>query len=146
MGKDELIRDGNILKNKFVNIKGWHHGLFGKQVQQSILGRIKSKIKNLETSIVIDRWLPTTKMSPISGKNIEIDLNQRVFVDEKFSEDRDVKSAKTVLTLGLFNSNLTSKELRSLPVEDLISAFERFYPFDCKLEPMNQEALSFMAG
>lgn len=157
---EQYVRRKDDAANKFVsslkkfstvviqdeNIKGWHHGLFGKQVQQSILGRIKSKIKNLETSMIIDRWLPTTKISPISGKNIKIGLNERIFVDGEFSEDRDVKSAKTILTFGLFNDNLTSKELRSLPVEDLILAFERFYPYDCKLEPMNQEALPFMAG
>jgi len=157
---EEYTRKKDDAANKFVsslkgfekvviqdeNIKGWHSSLFGKQVQQSILGRIKSRIKNLKTSIIINRWIPTTKMSPVTGKNIEIGLNNRMFVDGDFSEDRDVKSAKTILTFGLFDSKLTSKELRSLPVEDLISAFKRFYPFECKLEPMKQEALPFMAG
>jgi putative transposase len=157
---EEYTRKKDDAANKFVsslkeyskvviqdeNIVGWHSNLFGKQVQQSILGRIKSRIKNLGTSIIIDRWLPTTKLSPVSGENVEIGLNDRIFVDRGFSEDRDIKSAKTILTLGLFDSKLTSKELRSLPVEDLISAFERFYPFESKLGPMNQEAPSFKAG
>jgi transposase len=157
---EEYTRKKDDAANKFVsslkefskvviqdeNIKGWSHGLFGKQVQQSILGRIKSRIKHLETSIIIDRWLPTTKISPINGKNIEIGLKDRLFIDGNFSEDRDVKSAKTILTFGLFNSKLTFKELKGLPVEDLISAFERFYPFESKLEPMKQEAPSFKRG
>lgn len=122
------------------NIKGWHSGLFGKQVQQSILGRIKTRIKKLETSVVIDRWIPTTQISPLTGQNIKIPLNQRMFVDGDFSEDRDIKSAKTILCFGLYNPNLTSKELRSLPVEDRTSIFKN-YVFESKFEPLKQEAL-----
>lgn len=128
------------------NIKGWHSGLFGKQVQQSILGRIKSSISRLKTSIVIDRWIPTTKISPVTGKSIKINLNERVFVDGDFREDRDIKSAKTILAFGLYNPNLTSKELRSLPLEEVTSIFKRFYSFGCKLFSLNEEALPLVAG
>lgn len=127
-------------------IKGWHSGLFGKQVQQSILGRIKSGISRLETSIVIDRWIPTTKISPITGKNIKITLDERVFVDGNFKEDRDIKSAKTILCFGLYKPNLTSKELRSLPLEEVTSIFDRFYPFQDKPLSLNEEALPLAAG
>lgn len=108
------------------NLRGWHSGLFGKQVQHSIMGRIKAKLKNLETSIMINRWLPTTKISPVSGKNIKIDLSERMFIDGDFSEDRDVKSAKTILCFGLYDPKLTSTELRSLPIEGIASIFSNY--------------------
>ncbi|NJO61900.1 MAG: transposase [Richelia sp. RM2_1_2] len=127
-------------------IHGWHAGLFGKQVQQSILGRIKSRINQLETSVVIDRWLPTTKISPITGKKIKIGLDERMFIDGNFTEDRDIKSAKTILYFGLYNPNLTAKELSGLPPEEITAVFKQFYCFESKLLPLNEEASPFKAG
>lgn len=125
------------------NIKGWHSGLFGKQVQHSIMGRIKAKLKNLETSIMINRWLPTTKISPISGKNIKIDLSKRMFIDGDFSEDRDIKSAKTILCFGLYDPKLTSTELRSLPAEELTAVFSNYMFESNKSNPAKQEVTAF---
>lgn len=122
------------------NLKGWHTNLFGKQVQQSILGRIKTRLKELETSIMIDRWLPTTKMSPIDGKIINPSLNDRIYQDGDFIEDRDVKSAKTILCFGLYNPKLTRKELMSLPAEAITSIFSNYMFENNKLSPMKQEA------
>lgn len=144
----------NDLANKFVNklkkyekvviqdenLAGWSSSFFGKTVQNSILGRIKSKIKMLETSIVVNRFLPTTKISPISGKLISIPLSQRIFQEGNFLEDRDVKSAKTILALGLYNPNLTRKELMGLPEEERISIFQKFYTFEEQILPMSREA------
>jgi transposase len=150
----KLINKKNDAANKFIsklksyetvvfqdeNLKGWHSGLFGKQVQHSVMGRIKTKLKNLETSIMINRWLLTTKISPISGKNIKINLSERMFVDGDFSEDRDIKSAKTILCFGLYNPKLTSTELRSLPVEELTAVFSNYMFESNKSNPMKQEA------
>lgn len=144
----------NDLANKFVNklkkyekvviqdenLTGWSSSFFGKTIQNSILGRIKSKIKMLETSIVINRFLPTTKISPISGRLISIPLSERVFQEKNFLEDRDVKSAKTILALGLYNPNLTRKELMGLPEEERVSIFQKFYTFEEQILPMSREA------
>ncbi len=128
------------------NIKGWHAGLFGKQVQQSILGRIKSKLTRLETSVVINRWLPTTQFSPVSFRNVPTPLNQREFRDGTFSENRDVKSAKTILCFGLYNPKLTSKELRGLPVEEKTSMFSNYKFENVSYAPTKQEAPPVAAG
>lgn len=122
------------------NIKGWHMNLFGKQVQQSILGRIKTRLKELETSIMIDRWLPTTKLSPVSGKIINISLNERTFSDGVYQEDRDIKSAKTILAFGLYDPKLTRKELMSLPAEAITSIFPDYMFGQNKSLSMKQEA------
>lgn len=122
-------------------ISNWQKGLFGKKVQIGILGRIKSKIKNLETSIVINKWLPTTKLSPVSFRNVEIGLDERYFTDGEFKEDRDVKSAKTILCLGLYNPNLTSKELRSLLAEEMTAVFSNYTFEQDKSFSLKREAI-----
>jgi putative transposase len=151
---EKLNRQKNDAANQFVNslknydkvviqdesIKNWQSGNFGKQVQNSILGRIKAKIKNLETSVIIDRFLPTTKISPINGEIIKIGLNERVFRHLDFSEDRDVKSAKTILCFGLNKPKITHKELMSLPAEERASIFSNYKFERNKLIPAKQEA------
>ena len=57
------------------NIKGWQKGLFGKQVQNSALGTIKSKLKQSGRVIMLDRNLPTTKWCHKCG-NIVTSLSQ----------------------------------------------------------------------
>lgn len=122
------------------NISAWKSGFFGSVVSTSILGRIKSRIRNLPTSVMIDRYLPTTKICPNCHVKNKLSLGDREYHCAcGFSEDRDIKSAKTILCLGNKEKIHTSKELRSLPVEDLTSVFED-YIFESKLEPMKQEA------
>ncbi len=96
------------------NLRGWHVGRFGRQVQTSILGRIKTKVKTLETSIVVGRFLPTTKICPQCLERNEIPLSQRYFsCNCGFSHPcRDTKAALTILTYGLL-------EQKTLPVEEV---------------------------
>ena len=78
---------------------------------------------------MIDRYLPTTKWSPVSLKNIPITLKDRIFIDGDFREDRDVKSAKTILCFALYSPALTRKELMGLSVEELSNMVKEFYSF-----------------
>lgn len=122
------------------NISEWGSGFFGKTVSTSILGRIKSRIRNLPTSVMIDRYLPTTKICPNCHTKNKLSLSDREYNCKcGFSEDRDVKSAKIILCLGNKEKIHTAKELSRLPVEDLTSVFED-YVFENKLKPMKQEA------
>ena len=69
------------------NIKGWHEGWFGRQVQHSALGRLKERIKNgikngnrsLPGVKVLDRWVATTRTCYKCGKEVEVPLSERVF-------------------------------------------------------------------
>ena len=91
------------------NIKGWQKGLFGKEVQNSALGTLKDKLKRNPNVIVIDRFFPSTKLCPICGTvKDDITLKDRTYVCQKcgYREDRDVKSAKTILLAGLGKNNL----------------------------------------
>ena len=102
------------------NIKGWQKGLFGKEVQNSALGTLKDKLKRNPNVIVIDRFFPSTKLCPICGTvKDDITLKDRTYVCQKcgYREDRDVKSAKTILLAGLGKITCTCVEHTSTPVE-----------------------------
>ena len=83
-------------------ISGWHKGLFGKQVQHSCLGIVKAKLKGLLQTVVLDKWIPTTKLCPDCGTiNRHVTLADRTIVCGcGHIEDRDVHSAKNMIFIA----------------------------------------------
>lgn len=80
------------------NIKGWQEKWFGKNVSIGILGRIKSRLKRLETSEMVDRYEPTTKRCHKCERDVDLSLGDRVFKCLcGYEEDRDVKAAQYML-------------------------------------------------
>ena len=114
----DITKGRSLIVMQDENIKGWHKGLFGKQVQNSALGTLKSKLKANENVIVIDSFFPSTKMCPECGTIKEdlilkmcpecgtikedITLSDRTFICGScgYTEDRDIKAAKTMLLAG----------------------------------------------
>jgi putative transposase len=81
------------------NLSGWK-SRFGKKVQHSVLGRIKSKIKP-KAKYVLSRWEPTTKLCVECGQLHMLSLEDRVFTcDCGVSDDRDVHAAKNMVALS----------------------------------------------
>ena len=112
------------------NIKGWHAGLFGKQVQQSCLGRIKSKLEKLSTTLVIDRFEPTTQLCPLCGKKNKLSLSERYYrCSCGFEEARDIKAARTIVVLGLVRhkSRVPTERRDFKPVEIEASTISEKY-------------------
>ena len=102
------------------NIRGWHKGLFGKQVQNSALGTLKSKLMSNPDVLVIDRFFPSTRMCPVCGHmNESITLSERIFACHAcgYTEDRDAKAAKTLLLAGKHEIACTLPEQKRTPVE-----------------------------
>jgi transposase len=96
------------------SIKGWHEGLFGKQVQNSGIGGITVRLRNLATLIpemveFVPRFEPTTQTCSRCGHRQKIPLSQRIFKCERcgLRLDRDVNSANVVLKLALLNKGIT---------------------------------------
>ena len=89
--------------------------------------------------MVIDRFLPTTKFSPVSFKNLKIKLSDRTFADGEYKEDRDVKAAKTILCFAAYKPDLTRKELMGLSVEELTAMFGKFN-FPTQVSPEKRKA------
>ena len=83
-------------------IANWHKSLFGKQVQHSCLGTIKAKLKTLPQTVVLDKWITTTKLCLKCGTiNQHITLADRTFVcDCGYLEDRDIHSAKNMIEIA----------------------------------------------
>ena len=123
-------------------IAGWHKGLFGKQVQHSCLGQLKSKLICQPIVKVIDKAYPTTKLCYNCGRlNKDITLNDRTFICPScgFQEERDLKAAKTILFIGQCKNTYVPVERRNTTVEkmsDFLSSYEQR-----KQSSMKQEAM-----
>ena len=95
-------------------ISNWHKGLFGKQVQNSCMGLVKAKLKQLQQTIILDKWIPTTKWCPQCGHKHNISLDQRTYICEcGYQEDRDIHSAKNMLSI----KDLVFSKLNLVPTE-----------------------------
>lgn len=112
------------------NISGWHKGLYGKQVQHSILGNLKSKLEQQPNVQIINRYYPTTKMCYSCGHiHKDITLNDRTFICLScgFSEERDLKAAKTILFMGQCKNTYVPVGRRNTNVEkmsDFLNSYE----------------------
>ena len=85
-----------------------------------MIGTIKAKLKQSKQVIVIDKWFPSTKQCYRCGNSYNISLNDREYKCPVcgLTEDRDVKSAKSILFEGLSSVNYIPVECRELtPVE-----------------------------
>ena len=95
-------------------IVNWHKGLFGKQVQHSCMGLIKAKLKQLPQTIVLDKWIPTTKFCPKCFAKNSLSLLERIYNCKcGYKEDRDIHSAKNMINI----KDLVFDKLNFIPTE-----------------------------
>ena len=81
-------------------IANWHKGLFGKQIQHSCIGLVKSRLKQLHQTIILDKWIPTTKLCPKCLNKQNMSLVKRTYICNcGYQEDRDIHSAKNMLAI-----------------------------------------------
>jgi len=107
--KDIKNKINSYLKNNFgqivvqnENIKGWHAGLFGKQIQQSTIGGIIAGIKELPHTTVVDRFYPSTQECPMCLKREKQSLDKREYICScGYREDRDIHASRNILFEGL---------------------------------------------
>lgn len=100
------------------NIAGWHRGMFGKQVQHSCLGTVKSKLMTMPNVVILDQFIPTTKLCPKchSVKN-DMTLEDRTYECScGYHEDRDVHAAKNMIEIAksCFEDHLVPTEHREI--------------------------------
>lgn len=106
-------------------IKTWHK-LFGKKVQHSFMGRLKHKLKQQKNVFVISKSYPTTKMCYNCGtihKNITLSDREFICPACGFSEDRDIKAAKTIMYIGQCINNHSVTEHNRLSNVEKMSDF-----------------------
>lgn len=124
-------------------ISAWHKGLFGKQVQHTCLGQLKSKLSKQNNVQIIDKSYPTTKLCYNCGTlHKEITLKDREFICPScnFKQDRDLKAAKTILFIGQCKNTYVPVERRNTTGEkmsDFLSSYEQGKQFSMKQEALN---------
>lgn len=96
----DLISNYKTIVIQDDQLNKWHEGEhISKTVQHSILGRIKSQLKNHENVIILDQWFPTTKHCFKCGSDINLTLSDRVFKCPVCGaeSDRDVHAANNMI-------------------------------------------------
>lgn len=119
-------------------ISNWQKGLFGKQVQNSILGRVKAKLRTNSANLMLDRSFPTTQTCRDCGRLNKHRLSERVYHCEcSYSCDRDTHSALNMLWFA---------GLEQAAVETMLDFQRVLSSIQCKQLSVKREAPSFMAG
>jgi len=78
------------------------------------MGLVKAKLKQLPQTIILDKWIPTTKLCPKCYKKQNMSLDKRTYKCScGYSEDRDIHSAKNMLEI----KNLVFSKLNFVPTE-----------------------------
>ena len=83
----------------------------------SCLGTVKSKLKMLLQTVILDKWIPTTKLCPDCGKLLDLSLTDRtVKCSCGYVEDRDIHSAKNMIFIAksCFKDNSVPMEHREV--------------------------------
>ena len=122
------------------NLSGWHKGLFGRTVQHSVLGLIKTKLIKHERVTVLQSRVPTTKYCPCCGNlKKDITLADRVYECScGYKEDRDIHAARNMILLSKHNTcgtqeiNAFGENVRRHESQDLCCSLDelgspRFY-------------------
>ena len=124
----DIVTGRKLIVMQDENIRGWHKGLFGREVQNSALGTLKSKLISNPNVLVVDRFFPSTRMCPRCGAiNEGITLSDRIFACGcGYTGERDVKSAKTLLLAGEHEMSCTLAG-RKCPPEERKSDFDTSY-------------------
>lgn len=148
LAKNETIyfQDENISgwKSKKSKAKG------SKKIQHGILGRVKSRLKNLDNSVCLDRYLPTTQLCVCGEKNPH-SLDKRIYFCPLcgYKEDRDVHAALNMIRIGRFLEENNSTDLGQIrtPVEFCVRPAEMsFYDVEVGTETMKREAAMSLAS
>lgn len=81
-------------------IPAWKR-LFGRKVQNGILGRMKAGLKNNPDNQVISRTSPSTQLCPECGALNKHGLDKRIYTCEcGYSKPRDIHSARNMILIG----------------------------------------------
>ena len=101
--QDEQITNWKKKKRNKKNGKVNNRLSFGKQIQHSYLGRVKSKLISLEKegkSFMFSKWKATTKFCPNCGCLNDIGEEETYVCKCGYTMDRDVHAARNALMFG----------------------------------------------
>ena len=87
-------------------IANWQKAGHGKKVSHGVLGRVKTLLEARHDTVVINKWMPTTKLCRECGCKVGMTLKDRVFVCPEcgVTQDRDIHAAENML--WFYNNNV----------------------------------------
>lgn len=118
-------------------ISNWHQEKgMSKVVHHSCMGLVKAKLKRLPQTIVLDKWIPTTKWCPKCGKLHDMPTDIRTYECEcGYREDRDIHSANNMIAIKdlILQTVSVPPEQRELTLTDwnimVLGRSEKITPF-----------------
>jgi len=98
-----LLRHYGAVVYQDDNIKAWHEGWFGSQVQHAGIGTLKARLRNNLATIPVKRFEPTTQECCVCGRKQKLKLSDRLYVCPGCGNtiNRDLNSAVNILKKGL---------------------------------------------
>lgn len=106
-------------------LSNWKKLGHGKAVQHSCLRRVKVKLKVLPQTVVLDKWIPTTKMCHKCGSVNEMKLSDRTF---KCScgelADRDVHAAQNMVWIY---ENLVGRDAAEFTLKEFKASMQKHH-------------------
>jgi len=106
------------------NIKAWKNKNYlangSKKIQHSILGRVKTKLKNCERAYMLNKFVATTQTCKECGIKNKQSLSDRIYSCScGYTADRDVHSANMMILFG--KQFIGAERIELTPVEILSS-------------------------
>ena len=136
-----LLADYDFIAIQDEMIAGWHRGLFGKQVQHSVMGAIKAKLKTNSSVRVVERSFPSTQICPACGKLTKHPLAMRSYRCDHCGyshPSRDTKAAISILTRAI--ETVSTERRTQSPVEARASTTDADFGTCGKSPSVKQEA------
>ena len=137
--QDEQIANWKKKKRNKKNGKVNNRLSFGKQIQHSYLGRVKSKLVSLEKegkSFKISKWKATTKFCPNCGCLNDIGDSETYICECGYTEDRDVHASRNIL---MFGSTKRAEWLEQPSVEELVNTSLNASHLDLQINPLKRK-------
>jgi putative transposase len=98
-----LFRHYGVLAYQDDNMKAWHEGWFGSQVQHSGIGMLKARLRNNLATIPVEKFEATTQECYFCGSKQKLALSDRIYHCPfcRNTINRDLNSAINILKKGL---------------------------------------------
>ena len=111
-------------------LSNWKQLGHGKAVQHSILGRVKAKLKKLDNTIILDRFIPTSKYCSNCNsiiKSLKVYDRQFKCSKCKYEQNRDINAALNMVRIYQLMKNLVPMGCREFKRADFLKFINPIY-------------------
>lgn len=123
---NKIVHEFNQYKTIVIQdeqLQNWQKNGHGKAVQHSVLGRVKSKLKQLDNVVILGKTVPTTKLCTKCGVwHDEIKVWDRTFkCDCGVEMDRDIHAAQNMVWFYENNVGVERTKVKRLEMKALVN-------------------------